>query len=531
MGTTLTAVGGVRLWLLATCILVSFLQSVFFAYALVPEIDDALHMFLGRAALTGEISLFQDELTGHRMGLSYYWVGLSQFLWPRSVVAARLFSAGLGVVAIVLVFLIARRLAGELAAVLAMLFAVTQGFIIGYFALASYHSLISVLLLGAIYVLLCTRLPGRRMIAMGLVSLVFFTRTLVIPVIPFMCLYLLWDAKSLRERLGIVAVAVMPPLAFFLSDVNHLKLIAHVPVLNRLVLPLGFGSHTVLGPAFPHEREPGSAIWSAIRVLVRWYKVWLLAAAVLLGAVGIRILRGLPVRAFVSNREANLVGALLLYLVAFNVALFFPILPSWAVGYSPTFAILGAICLGVGFAILIESIQHAPARRAILVFLAALFFVAPALSRHPNLPKAVAYDKPPTQALYDLGNALAKIIPPGSRVFHVGATQAVWMAGRNPYLRQVFDLWTLAPGVDERVRKKSGLWGEPEIREWLTRDADYAVVLPTVYFGLYGASQDEALQKDLELIDKLLAENFTQVATLDQYPGLVYYVYKRKPRG
>src|SRR5215471_11235266 len=149
--------------LLCVCLLVSFLQSGFFALALVPDPEDTVHMFLGRLALSGDISLYQDDLPGHRAPLPYYFIGLSQFLRDRSVVVGRLWSAALGVLCFVLLLALTTHLAGELAGILALLFAVTQGLIVGYFAHTSYHSLVSFLLLAGLYVLLCTHSrPTRR---------------------------------------------------------------------------------------------------------------------------------------------------------------------------------------------------------------------------------------------------------------------------------------------------------------------------------------------------------------------------------
>ena len=177
--------------LLGACLLVSFAQSGFFAFALVPDPDDTVHLYLGRLAPRGDISLFQDELPGHRAPLPYYANGVSQILWDRSVVAGRLLSAALGLACLALMFATTTRLAGELAGVLALLFGLSQGVIVGSFAHTSYHSLVSLILFAACYVTLCTSLARKHLLAMALVSLLFFTRTLMIPLIPVAMAYLL----------------------------------------------------------------------------------------------------------------------------------------------------------------------------------------------------------------------------------------------------------------------------------------------------------------------------------------------------
>ena len=89
-------------------------------------------------------------------------------------------------------------------------------------------------------------------------------------------------------------------------------------------------------------------------------------------------------------------------------------------------------------------------------------------------------------------------------------------------MRQAFGFLTLSPLADDRVRLRSGLWGEAEIRQWLITDADYAVVVPE--------SLDDyriTCPPCMRVAESLLARHFRQVAVLTQYPGLAHIVYKR----
>src|SRR2546427_388438 len=239
-------------------------------------------MALGRLAITGKIGLFQDEMTGQRMPLPYYVIGLSQLLFGRSLVAARLASAALGLACLVLVYLLGRRLGGEVAGVLALLFAATQSVIIGYFAGAYYHSLVAFELLAALYVLLATDLRHRRVIAMGCVALLFFTRPNVAPLIPL-------------------------ALAVFLA----------APAIRRA-----------------------------------------------------------PARASVASRGFGVIAVAVVYLAFWQFVIFGA--PRNAVGYFPSFAILAAVCLAVGFAALVEQpvIGRGP-RAAVAAFLTGFFLVSP----------------------------------------------------------------------------------------------------------------------------------------------------------
>src|SRR5262249_51048196 len=153
--------------------------------------------------------------------------------------------------------------------------------------------------------------------------------------------------------------------------------------------------------------------------------------------------------------------------------------------------------LGFGFSVLIRKYCVTSAQRvAAVAFLSGLLLVGPTVSRPPDLPFSVWGATAPVPTLYGLAEALGREIPSGSRVFHLGSFQALYIAGLAPYLSQVFGAWTLSPISDARIRMKSGLWGKGEIRHWLEEDAEYAVVVPTTlptYRAACGPCVDLAL--------------------------------------
>jgi hypothetical protein len=314
---------------------------------------------------------------------------------------------------------------------------------------------------------------------------------------------------------------LFPPLVFFWSNPDHLKLLAYVPVLRRLVEPMGFLASPMMTSAHLQDRELES-LTRALQLLVRWYKMWILAGLCLAVVLGIRSLRRLPLGTILSNRGINVIGATLLYLALWQFVTFARS-PSWAVGYLASFAILGAVCLGFGFSVLIQEYCASSTQRlACATFLLSLFLVSPAGSRPPDLPFSISGASAPIPALYGLAEDLRTHIPPGSRVFHLGSFQPLYIAGLKLYLRQVFGAWTLTRVVDEGNRRKSGLWGEAEIRQWLERDAQYAVVVPTTL-----ATYRAACNRCAELAVELLATHFIPIAVLDRYPGYPHIIYRR----
>ena len=507
-------------WLIAACLVASFVQSCFFACAMVPDPDETVHVFLGRLAITGQISLFQDELPGFRAPLPFYFFGLSQLLFDRSILAARVMSAALGTLCLLLLMLFATRIGDRLCGILTLLFVVTDGALIGFFAHTSYHTLTSFFLVTALYVVFATDLRHKRVLAMLACSCLFFTRTLMMPLIPLAMLYLLWKEKSRADRLAIVAAAIVPPLAFFLYDQRHLKLLAYVPLLSASVRSYGYQSPTRM--MTPLRYDPDNTPMGALLVLLRWYKPWILAALAL-GASAVAVaIRGRSLSAFFSNRAVNVTVVVAMYLSVMHLL---GSRGSWtgSVGYVASFGILAAIVLGFGFSTLIEHYCSTPMyRRAVFLTLAALFLWAPLASPPPALPRAVSWEHPPTRAFAALAQELSRTIPADARVFNLGATQALYAAGLTPYLRQNFGFNTLSSTTDDRVRTKSGLWGEPEIRGWLSDDADYAVIAPASVDGYR-----DTCGSCVALVESLLARYFEQVTVLTEYPGQTYIVYKR----
>src|SRR4029077_18709020 len=113
-------------------------------------------------------------------------------------------------------------------------------------------------------------------LGMAVAVLLFFTRTNMFPAIPFFFAWALLGATSHVERLAGVLVTAAPPAAFFLSDLRHLKLLAHVPLLSRFVEPLGYRSILSFS-AF--RRATFAEQWLAFPQFARRYESWAIGVA------------------------------------------------------------------------------------------------------------------------------------------------------------------------------------------------------------------------------------------------------------
>lgn len=483
--------------------------------------DESAYVHLGYLSVTGQISLFQDELTGSRMPLPFWTVGGSQVLWGRSLLAARLTGLGLGLVALALVALIARRLAGDLAGVLAALFLATQGVLVGYFATGTYHSLAAGILLGGVALIYCLRPPWGPVLGMATLSLLFLTRTNLWPVIPGVLLGLLVQARGLRQRLLLMAVAGAVPVAFFLSDLRHLKILAYVPVVGRLVRSLGYP----VGWSLIDVPEPTlwDRAWAVIR-LARMYECWTLAALLLCAILIARRLKGLETRVVFADPRVGLLAALLVYIAAWQVLILWKF-PKAFVGWFPSFAPLAAILLGVGFGRVFGLPDFGRGTRRITAALLALLMAVPMIIvRQPLLVPAREAGAAPLPALRAAGAHFKKLMKPGAKVFLWGDSFPLYLAGILPYLRQIHSTNTFAVVEDRLAIQKSGLWGREEMEHWLSTDADYVVLEPQT-LEPYRARYPELMAR----LDSLLRQHFEFIDTIKDYRWQVFELYARRP--
>jgi hypothetical protein len=482
--------------------------------------DESAYVHLGYLAATGQISLFQDELTGSRMPLPFWIVGGSQVLWGRSLRAARLTALAIGLVALALVALIARRLAGDLAGILAAFFFATQGVLVGYFATGTYHSLAAGILLGGVALIVCLRPPWGPVLGMATLSLLFLTRTNLWPVIPGVLLVLLWEALGVRRRLALVAAAAAVPLAFFLSDTRHLKILAYVPVVSRLVRSLGYpGGWSLIDLPDPPLWDRA---WAFIR-LARMYEFWTLAALLLCAILIIRRLKRLETRVVFADRRVRLLAALLVYIAAWQVLILWKF-PKAFVGWFPSFAPLAAILLGVGFARVFGLPDFRRGGRRVTAVLLVLLMAAPMIIvRHPLLVPAREAGAAPLPALNAAGAHFKKDVKPGAKVFLWGDSLPLYLAGILPYLRQIHSTNTFAVVEDRVAIRKSGLWGREEMERWLSSDADYVVLEPQT-LEPYRARHPDLMAR----FDSLLRQHFELIDKVEDYRWQVFELYARR---
>lgn len=499
-------------------------QSLYYASVLVPVHDGVQYLLIGAKAVRGEIGLYDDRLVGNRLPLPFYPLGLTQVLaGGPSLRAARWLNIGFGLLTLILTAALARRLAGDLSAILTALFLTTQGVVVAYYSYESYPAFAAFCFMAALAVFVGGESPGRRLLGTGLVGLLFFVRSNLWPVVPFALVYSLWRVRPLM-RMALVTVVAIPPLVFFAWDSTHLKILAYVPVARHFVAPLGYVSALTLDA---RETLPlATQLWEVARVLRR-YEFWVLAAALLIGIRIWEAARGRRWRHLPEPASAQV--RMLTTLWVLSIASIF-VMYSWNfrwVGlYFLPYAPLAALLLGIGYAGLLARTQpRSWPRYAVVIALIGLLVPPLYFVRNPLLPVGEVLAKDPLGSAHVAAGRLRALVPPDAKVFFYGLNEIYYLAGLPAtYLQQVYtpNQFVRIP-AEEWVIHRSGFVTAREMRDWLTRDADYAVIDLT----FVEVTRPEFVAEEPEML-RLLDQHFDRVGTVSDYPSRVYAVYRRK---
>lgn len=524
--------------ILLGCLLLAYLIfQLFFAWVLAHHDYETEYLGLGSLAVRGEIGLYQDELTGQWTPLPFWVYGATQVLFGPGLLLPRLLSVALGGAVLALAFALAARWGGVLAATAAGALFVTHGVVMGYFATVDFAPLAALLHLAGLWVLFCTRWRGRDVLGMLVFSLLFLVKPNYWPTVPFVLVALVWRARGLRARLELIAAAIAVPALFFASAPAHLKLLAYVPVLSEWVRPLGYTdwfslvedtdfwrSDYVDLPAGTTALGRLARIALTVPLLLKRYAVW---TALLLPLAALRLRRAPGAGPAPPRPGLAFTGWLFGYLTLAQFLVVGPFTKQ-AYGYVGAIAPLLAVVLGCLFADAME--PRAPARGARAALAAALvaaLVVSPWVHRQPTLPRTISLADATVPALRRAAARLAALIPPGeTRVFLLGDSLALHLAGRRSYLRQFHQWWLAFTSAQEPERyARLGLWGRAELERWLGEDARWAIVEDrAARFYRARAPYHDALAR----MDELLARNFTLLETVPGAGDERFAVYRRR---
>lgn len=504
-------------------------QSLYLARVLVPHHDESAALFVGELVASGRLSLYDDAMPGSRAPAPAYVFGATQVLWGRSLQAARRLSVAFGVVLVVLTGLLGRQVGGNLAGLLAAALLTAQGAVVGYYALGDYHALVPMTLVAGLLVWIGTTGAAGNVSGAAILGSLFFLRTHVWPLPPVMLVLALRRARRWSERALVAAVMIGPPLVFFLWDNRHLKLLASLPVVGRLVRPLGYVPFILLDER-PY-RDVAYQLWTLLR-LARRYEFLLLATTVIVLLAVVQRARSGPSAPYWTNRRANLLAGLFLYMLA-CLFVAFRINFKWIGVYFASLAPLVAVVVGyLASRLLAEPALGRRGRTALAAFLAAVLVLPIWVNRNPLMPEGAVRRADPVRAVQAAGDHLARLVPREARVFFFGQVDVFYFSGLPPtYVQQITNYDTLAVNdQDRRATLRSGYYGMAEVERWLGSEADYAVISPeglsTFAEGFH--NHPEINRPRVARIRELLAQHFVKIGAVEEYPYYSYEVYRRE---
>ena len=510
-------------WLLLLVLAFVAFGTLFALYLVFSDGEWSFLVF-GRMILRGEIRLFQDEIMGRRLPLPFYVIGLSQVVAGPGLLLGRLWSLAFGVATLLLTFALGRALGGRACGFLAVLFLVTHPVVVGFYASAAYYSMSAVLILAGVLAIVAWRSRWGRLVGMACFSVLWLTRAHLVPMIPFVLVYLLVQARDRRERAALLLITALPPVAFLLWSPNHIKILAYVPVLERLVEPLGYHSLLEMGA----EAMLSDTGWArAVVWFAKRHFFWICASAALAVAWGAACAPRSEFRRVRPPSAVVFAGALALYTLASQAVMIYMYLKVVA-AWVATFAPLWAVVLGWTASALLERGRvPAAVRTGVVVALAGVFALSPVLVKHAAMPKPL----PPQTTLSLMARdaeRIRSVMPKGARVFLLGSPIPAYVAEVRPYLQQIFSVYTLVPSRDQFAVTRSGLWGPRQVDEWLGRDASFALIEPGRLDALEAI---ESYRPVIGQIRALLDRNFTRVGKGGEAPWTpAFDIYTRRSR-
>ena len=515
-----------------TLIALAFLaQSLYLARVLVPSHDESSALFFGYLTATGQMSMYQDDVVGHRPPGPAYIFGTTQALWGRSLMAARLTGVGFGVILLVLTAVLAREVGGVFCGLLTAALLTAQGAVVGYYSLGDFHALAPMVMMAGLLVWLSAEKPARNVLGATIIGSLFFIRTHLWPLLPLVLLLALRRARSRAERALVAGVMIVPLVLFFLWDARHLKLLVSVPIIGRLVRPLGYVPFVEL------DERPYRDLDYQVRMLVhlaRRYEFLVLTTVVIVLLVVVCLVRSGRREPYLTDRRVNLLAGLFLYMLV-CLLVFFRINFKWIGMYVASLVPLLAIVLGyLGSRLLADPAFGRRARAGVTAFLAAMIVLPIYYNRNPLMPSGAVRAADPVRAVMVAGAHLARLVPAGARVFFFGQVDVFYFSGLPPtYLQQITNYDTLAVNdQNNAITLRNGYYGMPQVERWLGGEADYAVISPESLYTFAEAfhNHPEVNRPKVARIRELLALNFTKVGTVDEYPYYSYDVFRRVGR-
>lgn len=180
------------------------LQSWIYLHTLDSVLDEGAYLYKGYAFVTGQYQIYQDYgFWSNHMPLSFYIPGVVQAVFGPGLAAGRYFSLLLGMLMLLGVWLLVRRLGGKWWAAAVLWGIVANPAVVKMYSTAITQVMIACMLVWVLVLVLGGDRP-RWQLALGasLAGVMWMTRINLFPLLPLLVLYIFWEYG---RRTGLMA--------------------------------------------------------------------------------------------------------------------------------------------------------------------------------------------------------------------------------------------------------------------------------------------------------------------------------------
>ena len=516
-----------RFWLVLAAI-VFLAQAAVYPFVLKTHLDEGIYSIIGYDAVMGRYPLYKEGGPWFTyMPLSFLVPGIVHGIFGKGLYVIRLFSILCGGLSILFSYLIARKLGGNLAALLTLWLLVASVPTIQYYSLGGPVPFVALCLIASVY-LLTTRVasPYREVLAVLCVSLALGARQNMLVSWFFLVTYGCLIQKRPAHLLIVAAASVLFPLIIvipFWPDIFHgaLALPQFAGSLLKLVLPeqiVDEGSRST----WPTRAYIGAVFYLVKYYYFIWASIGISCCWTVLKLASISGLR----KAIIGNPIISFIAAL--FSANFLVHVIGPILVSTPFGmyaYFNYYAPLAAVLGGLGFAAFVNASKGEYTRGVFLGIFGTMAFFSVLPWSSPS------YWAMSLNSLRDIDFAaehLAKLTTPRDKIFALTLTPEFLLTGRRPYPALIVPVGLSICRDTERVQRLNR-YNFALAKKWL-READVVILsdavcqeLADLYKGLEGSGRDVA-----DLAQTVVLQDFDVVEQISRTSRGKWTIYRKK---
>lgn len=483
-------------------------------------LDEVVYLAGGRGFVTGRFVPYVGGFQTNYPPVGFYAFGIVQKYLGPSFYVGRIQAAVFLGLTLVLEAYVANRIAGRVAALVAVWLTISTMFLMRLYVMAVPYSLVVFFIMSSVAVAGSRLRPiARGLVSGGLMALAVMTRQDMAPLLVVLFVYFCCVDRTRRTVLaaaaGALAVATAVILPFFPGAV---RVFLSTPGWNLLGDAL-----LVHQPAW--NKAPRMNVWTDY---VRIYR-WLLFLCVLLMpvfAVGLRNRKD-----GVWKRLGGRVGLFSLVCGLFVVNFLDHIWPQQAcpyctLAYAAYYWPIGAMVLGVGVAGVVAEAGSRISRGFVFGVLSGVVLFSVAAGVKAIGIRSVAQS--PLQMIKRTAEQIAAVTTEDDEILMIGNHHALFIAERQFFEPLVNWYYTYRTSEAEERLRRLALWNLRMLDEWLSRDAT------VVIFGRAGVPFPEHYAHGREiptLIEKRVRELFVLRTVIEDAWEMPLVVYRRVSRG